>query len=287
MHDARAGPFQALHVVGVERAAVDEDDVLADHLQPLQELDLAAPVPLGDVALLAVGHRVVLAQPHAFPSGERDELTEEPLGATARRARAEPHPDVLRSVKALGDGERILDGLVRRLVETGVERRLVEVPASVGDRPRENRPYAARRDDVDQRCELVPTEYQGLEERGRAGLDHLDERQLRRRLDVRGGVVALEHEDPLRHPDPERHLVGAPPQHRLREVHVPVDEARQHEPAVQVADRVAGVRGAHDLGLVDRGDRSVGDRQGGVRQDPSVGIHRDHRAVVEDDGYDC
>ena len=232
-------PLRRSDLVGVERAAVDEDDVLADHLQPLQELDLAAAVLLGDVALLAVGHRVVLAEPHAFPSGERDELAEESLGAAARRARAEPDPDVLRSVEALGDRERILDGLVRRLVETGVERRLVEVPASVGDRPREDRPHAARRDHVDQRCELVPTEDQRLEERGRAGLDHLDERQPRRRLDVRGGVVALEDEDPLRHPDPERHLVGAPAQHRLREVHVAVDEARQHEPAVQVADVVS------------------------------------------------
>ena len=74
-------------------------------------------------------------------AGERDELAQQTLRDAARRARPEPDPHELGVAELLRDRERVGDRLLRRLVEAGMKRRLVEVAAAVGDGPREHGPH--------------------------------------------------------------------------------------------------------------------------------------------------
>ena len=127
----------------------------------------------------------------------------------------------------------------------------------------------------------MAAEDQGLEERRRARLEHLEGRQPHRDAGVLGGERALEDEDALRHPDPQRHLVAAAAQDRLRQMDVAVDETGRDDPAVQVAHGLVGEAGANLAGLAHRGDRVALDDDRGIAQDAPLGVHGHDRAVVE------
>src|SRR6188472_4520812 len=82
----------------------------------------------------------------------------------------------------------------------------------------------------------MPREDQRLEERRRAGLEHLENGETRCDPGVLGREGALEDEDAVRHPNPERYFVPASPQERLGQVNVAVHEPRHDEPSVEIPD---------------------------------------------------
>ena len=220
--------------------------------------------------------------PETLGSAERDEPPQQRLARASRRARAEPDPDPVGPLPRPRDLERLGDRVVGVLRDAGAQRGLVEIAAAVGDPARQDRPDAGLLDRARQSRQVVAAEDERLRERRRAGLQHLEDREAGRRAHVGRRVGALEDEDALGHPAPERDLVGAAAQHGLRKVDVAVDEPGHEQAAALVAHLVGWVGGAdvgplahgHDGGAL-HGDRAVGD-------DPALGVHRDDRGVRED-----
>jgi hypothetical protein len=114
-------------------------------------------------------------------------------------------------------------------------------------------------------------------ERGHAGLGHFDHAVQPAPVDqLPINQCLFERKDQF--PQPVRHIVAQPAEHRHRRVRVRVDEARHHNGATSVEGFPRG-KTRRDFGAAQRDNFPVANRHHAVFHDASLVIHRDDVAA--------
>ena len=285
------GGGQEFVVVVTGHGAVGQHGAGSEQAVATGELDVAAESE-------AAGELVVRGQlgqmdgdAHGALAGQfRHFVVEGQIARRFGRAAAEPHleppapgtlPTVV-GVQCLGDGG--LPGLPHSVVPA-------QLVAGLGTHGHhdlaEGGPDARADARLGDPVESVALGQQALDERGRARLDHLQHGQAGAGRGVGLGVGALQREDSpeqpvreVRQPPPFRDA----PQHRLGQMHVGVDQPRQHDVAGEVDLLGTGVTALQFRGLAHGLDAVAGDHQSAVVDDLPGRVHRDDRPVGEDRG---
>ena len=176
--------------------------------------------------------------------------------------------------------------LEHRLVQPeGVAGRLLHGPRSRGEvpgPPSEHRPHADGLDRVRDRRHVE--ERARLAERRRPGPDHLDAGEEGGHLLLLRGDHGVERDQPVREVPVDGDVVEEEaPVQVLREVHVGVHEAGEHDAAPAIDDAGGRARRAHGPGRPDLDDVPAVHQDRAVGQDPAVPVQRDDGGVLDQD----
>ena len=121
----------------------------------------------------------------------------------------------------------------------------------------------------------------GLEEGGGAGLEHLGDTQARAYIAIIVREVALQHPDAITQPLNEGHVVGAPPNQRLGQVYMRVDQAGDDKLALDIDDFILVVLLEEGISFTNGYNAIVFDGDCAVGDNVSCGVHGDDGGIDE------